>query len=266
MNEVPSPSPKKYKKKKRRVTTTTTSPAMDEVDETNGWTDENCNTIQQLRDTLKKYVFVYYETADYYDKLIQISLILSLLIGTIMTVISALTITLGSFDNQFVVLGLNVGMLTGSAIIAIINGLQKIFSWDDKQKQYSIHSQRLFGLYITLKSELKLHESQRFNASSFIKRKMGEYANLIQSGPILSTKEESALGRKFYDNEKDEATFNLKHSKFMTALHFDEEEWNEHWKEILTDMNNKKKNCKCCWNSSSSNEQNTSSFGNEKIV
>ena len=78
----------------------------------------------------------------------QFVLIVSFILGSAMTVISALTITLGSLQDQWkIVLGFNVGMLGGSITIAFANSLEKIYSWDDKQKEYGKHTQKLYSLW-----------------------------------------------------------------------------------------------------------------------
>lgn len=149
--------------------------------------------------------------------MMQITLILSLLLSILMTVASALTITLGSLDNPWVVLGFNIGMLVASAIIAIANGLEKVFSWDDKQRLYGDHSQRLYSLWLTLDSEMGLAKHQRFVAGNFIKRKTSEYAIVMQQGPQISMEDFNKSLHKYKNHLYNEALwmrrFNIKNKE-----------------------------------------------------
>jgi hypothetical protein len=183
----------------------------------NGWTEKNCEIVETWKQSLQESSFVYNDTAAYYERMMQITLILSLLLGTLMTVASALTITLGSLNNTWVVLGFNVGMLVASAIIATANGLEKVFSWDDKQKLYENHSQRLYSLWLTLDSEMSLARHQRFIAGNFVKRKNSEYAIVMQQGPQISMEDFNKSLHKYKNNLYDEELwmrrFNIKNKE-----------------------------------------------------
>jgi hypothetical protein len=133
-----------HRKKKKRSTTSTTTKAE------NDWTEENDQIVEGWKKSLQEASFVYNDTSEYYERLLQMAVVLSLVLGVCITLVSTLTITLGATNYPWVVLGLNIGMVVASSVIAIANGLEKILSWDEKQKRYGDHSLRLYSLWLTL--------------------------------------------------------------------------------------------------------------------
>jgi hypothetical protein len=184
-----------------------------------GWTNENTTIIKLWQQKLEETSFVYEDTAGRYDRKVRAVLVLSLLIGSIMTVLSALTLTLGPLGNQWVVLGINVSLLAGSAFISIFNGLVKVFSWDDKAKIYSDYAQLLFAFWTVLDSEMTLPPEQRMRASEFIKRKVSENANLMQQGPLISMPDYNISKHNYKNSIYNEEAWNIKYNKKMSELH-----------------------------------------------
>lgn len=178
-----------------------------------GWTEKNVQIVEAWKVSLEEASFVFNDSAEYYEKMTQLVLILSLIIGSVMTVISALTITLGSLSNQWIVLGFNVGMLGGSVTIAFANSFEKIYSWDDKQKEYGKHTQKLYSLWLSLDAEMSLSSIQRFPAYDFIKRKIGEYAFLMQQGPYISMVDYNKSLHKYKNNIYNEEIWMVKFNK-----------------------------------------------------
>ena len=183
-----------------------------------GWGELNIKIVENWKVSLEESSFVFNDTAEYYERLTQLVLLLSLLLGSLMTIISALTITLGSMRNQWIVLGFNIGMLGGSGIIAFANSLEKIYSWDDKQKRYGEHSQKLYALWLTLDTEMILSTSHRFPARDFIKRKIGEYSFLMQQGPYISMIDYNKASHKFKNNLYSEELWINKFNKKRTEM------------------------------------------------
>lgn len=180
---------------------------------TRGWSEKNVKIVEGWKESLEEASFVFNDTAEYYERLNQLVLVLSLILGSVMTVVSAISVTLISMQNQWVVLIFNIGMLSGSAIIAFVNSLEKVYSWDDKERQYGEHSQKLYALWLTLNTEMTLSNVQRFPAHDFIKRKIGEYGFLMQQGPYISMVDYNKSSHKYKNNIYNEEIWRNKFNK-----------------------------------------------------
>jgi hypothetical protein len=183
-----------------------------------GWTEENTSIVTGWKAKIEEMSFIYSDAALRYGRKLQVVLVLSLLVGVIMTVLSALTLTLGPLGNQWVVLGINISLLGGSALISVMTGLVKVFSWDDKGKSYGDYSQQLFAFWTVLDSEMTLPPEHRMRASEFIKRKVNENAGLLQQGPTISAADYSISTHNYKNSIFNEAQWNAKYNKKMKSI------------------------------------------------
>ena len=169
-------------------------PVMEEVEEeqhsavvVNGWTVENEQTLKSWLHHTDLACFVYNDTAEWYEKLMTVITVVTILLSGVITAISVVAITLGSVSMVWVFV-LNGIIAVASGAITIGNGLVKMLFMAYSQRQYVQYVGRLQSFWMQVNSELHLSASERFDADDYIRRMNGQYEILMQLGPAISKK------------------------------------------------------------------------------
>ena len=155
----------------------------------NNWDALNVNTVTSWRNNVAKTSFVYGVILQKHETNLERSLLITLAIGTLMTLLAAVSVALGPLNNKWVVLGFDVVILVGSALITVSNGLIKIYGWDESVKHLTKIIEKLDALWYTFETELNLQPDQRQDAKDFIKRTDSDYAHLMQQCPHINMEE-----------------------------------------------------------------------------
>ena len=186
----------------------------------NNWTEENTNTVMNWRESLIKTSFIYQYIIDNYQRKYNIISVIMLFFSTISTLISAVTVTtqtinehpyrLASFIISIVILAIN-------AVGLFLNGLLKIYKFDDIFTSYSGYIDRVDHLYAIVDGQLTVPTEQRDDANIFIKEQSKVYGQLIQQSPNISISNyNSAMKqyRKFLTSNHDGINFKLAQKRY----------------------------------------------------
>ena len=185
----------------------------------NGWTQENEETVKKWQTDIEKSAFVYGEILLNNSKNMERVLVLTLVISTLMTLLSALAVTLGPLDFKWVVLAFDIVILFGSSIVAVMSGLIKIYGWDETIKKLTRFVQKLDSNWFVFETELSMAPVHRTNADDFLQRADGQYMYLMQQCPPISGEDYSEANRKYKERLFDDYMWSQKFKKrFQSEL------------------------------------------------
>jgi len=125
------------------------------------------------------------------------TLLLSFILSGIMTFLSGIIVLLGAIGNyQWVVLGINCGILVGSLFIVILNALDQIYGWDTKVKKFTKMVEKLDAFWMTLKTETDLSNPLRLDPDKYMPRLLAQYQMTMQLCSHVTKEEcDDALNR-----------------------------------------------------------------------
>jgi len=160
---------------------------LDINDGTNDWTKQNYETVKGWQDDIEKSSLVHNEILNSFFNSLQNVLIACLALGVVITIFSALSVTLGFLDVKWVPIAFNIAVLLCGASITLMTGFVKIRNWENLILMLARLVEKLDNTWFVLRTELSIEPSQRLNAKDFIKRYDGEYAFLMrQNLPIMA--------------------------------------------------------------------------------
>lgn len=166
----------------------------------NGWTKENQETIENWQKDIRKSIFIYQSYLDNISKNLNISLVISLIVGALMTLSNILNILLGILGIRWVSLGFSSFSFICGTIITIVTGLIKLNGWENQILVLSKYLQILESSWFVIYKELT-KATNRQNAEDFIERTGEDYLFLMRSAPPM--------------NLKSYEIFNLKYKEFV---------------------------------------------------
>lgn len=181
----------------------------------NNWTNINNETLRSWKISLSKASFIYQTIFDKYKKKLDTILILSLIISTICTVLSAISSLSLTTDNKiyvYISLAINILIFILNGSITILNGAMKIYKYDESLTSLSSYLEKIDQLYSTISSELVLPPSLREDAVDFIKREHDAYLTLIKQSPNINTSDHS-FALKLYNEYLQNQNTNFKLSQ-----------------------------------------------------
>ena len=154
----------------------------------NDWTKKNIKTICKWKDDIAKNSFIYGQLLDRKEYYLFTFSILTLVLATFMTIISGISVAVGALeiDTRWIVFSFNIIILISSGIITSLNGIVKLFSWEDEIKVLTKIIEKLDNQWFVFETELSISPEQRQNAKEFIKRADGDYMKLMQNCPHIS--------------------------------------------------------------------------------
>ncbi len=170
----------------------------------NDWTEKNLNTIIKWRDDIAKNSFIYGQLLDTKEFYLQMILVLTLILGTLITILAGVSVALSTLDVdsnfQWVIFWFNIIMLCSSGTIITLNGIVKIFSLDDKIKILTKIIEKLDTQWFIFETELNKPSNQRENAKDFIKRVDGDYMHLMQICPHVGINDYVKANKRYQES------------------------------------------------------------------
>jgi len=200
----------------------------------NGWIEQNEKTVSGWMDDLEENSFVYGEklekNEDNLKKSLNIVMIIAATMALITTVTGVLIIFLDTAPSdttttsnesnilKWVVFTLNLLVAVGSYVITITQGLVKNNNVENTIKTLSKYIQKTDSLYAVFRTELSMTPNERQNASDFIKRQDGNYMNILQGAPNMSTQDIIASKEAYMEKLKNHYLFEKRMEKEMKEL------------------------------------------------
>ena len=181
----------------------------------NNWTDGNVKTVRSWKSSVSKASFIYQSILEKNKKLLNKLLVISLIFSTISTIVSGISSTLLTVDNQnykWVAFMFNVVLFILSGAVSILSGAIKIYKLDDLVSLISTYIEKLDSFYATISSELILHPSLRHDAISFIKKEDSSYLNMMLQSPDVYPSDYDEANQKYLKHIEDD-TINSKYSQ-----------------------------------------------------
>lgn len=166
-------------------------------DETNDWTKQNYKTIRGWQSDIEKSSLIHGEILNTVFNNLQNITILCLVMGVVISLFSALSITLGFLNHKWVPLAFNILILISGAVITISTGIIKIKNWENLLLILSRLVEKLDSVWFLIDTELSMSSDQRVNAKDFIKRCDGEYTFLMRQTPPINPDVYSAADKKY---------------------------------------------------------------------
>jgi hypothetical protein len=201
-----------------RVNMSIDSPASNTTLVVNEWDQQNTDTINKWQTTIKMTSFVYGDVLDKYTTYITNGMIINAVLGALSVAASGISVALGSFNNQWAVVGLTIFILLCSAGVTISTFARFMGGWDEKVRNYTIYCERLSALWMELRSEMDIDSSERLPATVFISRLHGQYMNLISQGPYIAESECKAALSKYKSNSSNNFAWNSKYDNNNIAI------------------------------------------------
>jgi hypothetical protein len=172
----------------------------DNLDNTNGWTEKNINTVRNWKASIFKTIYTYEYIVEKYTAKIQKFMTLLLICTTLSTIISAVSSALLGTDNKsylYAILGLNMALFIFNAISTVLNGCIKINGWSELIKPLPKFIEKLDSYYAIISGELVLPIHIRNNGTDFIKKHYTEYLNIMTHTPDISPSEKKEVSQKY---------------------------------------------------------------------
>lgn len=180
------------------------SGASDENDEdedettVNGWNRATEGTISKWQRDISKSSFIYGEQLEANNARLQVALIVTVLVGSLMTILASVSITINSFvDNFAATISLDAILLVGAAVITTTNAFVKVFGWDSKVKELVRFIEKLDTQWFVFETEMNIPRDQRQTARDFIMRADGDYMHLMQQCPYISVSDYVAANQSY---------------------------------------------------------------------
>jgi hypothetical protein len=177
-----------------------------------GWNDANEDTIKDLQNNISKSSFVYSELMDHNEGRVQMTLVVTLIVGALMTLLAAVSVAVSVFGGvetttqqsptswvEWTTFAFNILMLFGAGVVTVFNGLVKIYSWDEKFKELTRFVEKLDSQWHVFDTELKMPPEYRQNAKDFIIRANADYSHLMQQCPHISVQEYVSANQSYQE-------------------------------------------------------------------
>ena len=205
----------------------------------NGWIEQNEKTVSGWMEDLEENSFIYGEKLEENEDKLKRSLNIVMIIAATMALITTVTGVLIIFldtpttttsettppttSNEALILKwsvftLNLIVAIGSYIITITQGLLKNNNVENTIKTLSKYIQKTDSLYAVFRTELSMTPNERQNASDFIKRQDGNYMNLLQEAPNMSTQDIISAKEAYMEKLKKYYIFEKRMEKEMKEL------------------------------------------------
>ena len=185
----------------------------------NDWNDQNTKTVKRWQLDIEKTSFVYGEIVTGVTLTMQRLLVSVLIINSLMTMFSALSITLAFLDIKFISVGFSIANGIGAVTVTIMLGIIKLYGMENLIRTFTKFIENLDNTWFAIETELNIGPDQRLNAKDFIKRYDGEYMHLMRQSPPISGEEYSNANRKYKERLFDDHMWSLKFkNKVKTEL------------------------------------------------
>lgn len=169
----------------------------DENDGNNNWTKRNYDTVRGWQSDIEKSSLIHGEILNMVFNNLQTFSVVCLVMGTLITLFSALSITLQFLDMKIVPIIFNILVLISGAVITILMGIIKIKNWENLLIILAKLVEKLDSTWFLIDTELSIEPSQRVNAIDFIKRCDGEYTFLMRQYPPINPDTYTIADKKY---------------------------------------------------------------------
>ena len=158
------------------------------VKEVNNWSQSNLDTINKWQNDIQKSSFIYGQVLEGKEFYIQLILILTLFFGGMITILAGVSVAVSLLDTDptWITFSFSLIITIFGSTITGLNGVIKIFHWDEDIKSLTKIIEKLDDLWFVFETEMNIDVVDRENGKVFIKRMDGEYMSLMQLCPHLS--------------------------------------------------------------------------------
>ncbi len=176
----------------------TNNDKLEQVDEViNNWTKRNYDTVRKWQSDIEKSSLIHEELLNTVSNNLQRVLIACLIAGSLITLFSALSVTLGFLDNRVVPIVFNILILLAGVAITIMTGIVKIKNWENLLIILSKLVEKLDSTWFLIDSELSMEPEERMNGKDFIRRCDEEYTFLMRQCPPINLDAYANADRKY---------------------------------------------------------------------
>jgi hypothetical protein len=175
----------------------TNNDKLEQVDEVNNWSKRNYDTVRKWQSDIEKSSLIHEELLNTVSNNLQCVLIGCLIAGSLITLFSALSVTLGFLDNKVVPIVFNILILLAGIAITIMTGIIKIKNWENLLIILSKLVEKLDSTWFLIDSELSMEPEERMNGKDFIRRCDEEYTFLMRQCPPINLDAYANADRKY---------------------------------------------------------------------
>ena len=184
-----APIYEKYEKERYSIpflNKTSSSSSSENKPVINDWDKKNTNTVIKWRDDIAKNSFIYGQLLDGKEFYLFTFSVLTLVLATFMTILSGISVAVTALDidSKWIVFSFTVIILIASGIVTTLNGIIKIFGWQNEIKDLTKIIEKLDNQWFVFETELSISADQRQNAKDFIAK--ADYMHLMQICPHIS--------------------------------------------------------------------------------
>lgn len=190
----------------------------------NGWSKNTQDTVTKWQDDLSESSFIYGEKLEEHENKLKLYLNIASIVGAVMALLTTISGLLILFldtspppcDAQntippsneatilkWVIFSINLLLACGAFCITITQELRKNYNLEENIKTLTKYIGKLDGLWAVFQTELSISPEERQNGSDFIKRQDGNYMNIIQDAPHMSTEENIKAKEAYIKKMKD---------------------------------------------------------------
>jgi hypothetical protein len=182
------------------------------------WDTENVQTIRKWQREIEKSSFIYGMILENTDRTLMRILAMTLVISTVCALLSTISASLDGDKYKSIIFSFNIILAVLSSIILILNGLIRIYGWDDDVKNISKFVEKLYDRWIVFETELTVPANQRHDGIEFIKKHDGLHITLMQQAPYVPHSKYKEGCIKFKKFVKDECNNHVWEQKFRKNI------------------------------------------------
>jgi len=174
----------------------------------NGWTEPNVEILRNWRNNLSKTSFIYQHVLHKYQLRLNRLLVVSLLLSTmsaLLASISTLSLTRNEELYRFLSLAMSGTIFILAAITTIINGMIKIYKFEDIITSFSAFVDKIDNMCSTISAQLILPNKMKEQSLVFIKSCNESYSQIIKSAPMVDQNDFEVAKSSYEKFRKNEA-------------------------------------------------------------
>lgn len=189
----------------------------------NNWTSQNTATVVSWKNNVAKTIFIFEIVHEKYKYMLDNTLLASLILSTLSTIVAAVssTIIVSNSSHELIVFWLNVVIFTIGGATTVLNGVVKLYRWDELVSDISTFIEKLDVFHVVLTSELLLPDNLRSDAVEFIKHKNTEYSTIMKHVPNIRKSDYDTSYKKyveFIENSTVDNKYNFTHLQKFEAV------------------------------------------------
>jgi hypothetical protein len=171
--------------------------SMSESEDTNGWTPENCATVEKWQRSVEHTSFIYGEILLNVKKRLVTILITSLALTVLSAIFGSLSIALAFLNQKWISVSFQILITISNALSGFLLALIPIFSLEQKLQDFTQFTGKLDSLWFLFQIEQDISPKERISAADFIKRMDGQYLSLMQQCPFIDVEQYQKADRSY---------------------------------------------------------------------